>query len=288
MSTAKLGRFGTAHQTNWDWRAAANFICGGAGSALLTLSMLHAFPGPPDGPATLLGLLLIGTGLTCVWMEIGRPWRAFNVLFHPQTSWMTREAYVAALIVVLLAAQLVTGTTALGYAAGLAALLFLYTQARILKAARGIPAWRTPAVVPLVVATGLVEGMALLVLLLAARGEFTSTIVTVLFALVALRAAAWMHYRRTLLASDTPQATRRTLEVMHRGVLFAGTVAPLALAAIAIVAPGSAALTGALAALAALGAGWHAKLLLVVRAAQVQGYALGKKLRRGHPLAATR
>lgn len=288
MSTTKLSRFGTAHQTNWDWRAAANFICGGAGSALLALSMLHAFPGPASGLATLLGLLLIGVGLACVWMEIGRPWRAFNVLFHPQTSWMTREAYVAALIVVLLAAQLVTGATVLGYAAGLAALLFLYAQARILKAARGIPAWRTPAVVPLVVATGLVEGMALLALLLAARGELTSTLVTVLFALVTVRAAAWMHYRRTLLAADTPQATRRTLEVMHRGVLFAGTVTPLALAAIAIVAPGSAALTGALAALGALGAGWHAKLLLVVCAAQVQGYAFGNKLRRGHPLAATR
>jgi phenylacetyl-CoA:acceptor oxidoreductase subunit 2 len=287
MSTAKFGRFGTAHQTSWDWRAAANFICGGTGSALLALTMLRAFPAPPDGLTTLLGLLLIGAGLACVWMEIGRPWRAFNVLFHPQTSWMTREAYVAALIVVLLAVQLVSGATVLGYAAGLAALLFLYAQARILKAARGIPAWRTPAVVPLVVATGLVEGMALLVLVQAARGALTSILVAALFALVAVRAAAWMGYRRTLLATDTPQATRRTLEAMHRGVLFAGTIAPLALAAIAIVAPGgAAALTGSLAALAALGAGWHAKFLLVVGAAQVQGYALGNKLRRGHPLAA--
>lgn len=286
MSTAKFGRFGTAHQSSWDWRAAANFICGGAGSALIALSMLRAFPGPADGLATLLGLLLVGAGLACVWMEIGRPWRAFNVMFHPQTSWMTREAYVAALIIVLLAVQLVTGVTVFGYAAGLAALLFLYAQARILKAARGIPAWRTPAVVPFVVATGLVEGMALLVLLQAASGGLTPTLVVVLFALVAARAAAWMHYRRTLLGSDLPQATRRTLETMHRGVIFAGTATPLVLAAIAIVAPGSAALTGALAATAALGAGWHAKLLLVVNAAQVQGYALGNKLRRGHPLAA--
>ena len=37
----------------------------------------------------------IGAGLTCVWLEIGRPLRAINVFFHPQTSWMTREGIVA-------------------------------------------------------------------------------------------------------------------------------------------------------------------------------------------------
>jgi hypothetical protein len=43
---------------------------------------------------------------------------------------------------------------------------FLYCQARILRAAKGIPAWRTPWVVPLIVLSGLAEGGALLLLLM--------------------------------------------------------------------------------------------------------------------------
>ncbi|HRP97553.1 MAG TPA: phenylacetyl-CoA:acceptor oxidoreductase [Rhodocyclaceae bacterium] len=286
MSTAKFGRFGTAHQTSWDWRAAANFIGGGTGSALLALTVLVSLPGAADGPLALIALAFIGAGLACVWMEIGRPWRAFNVLFHPQTSWMTREAYIAALIVVLFAASFVTGAAPASFAAGLAALLFLYAQARILRAARGIPAWREPAVVPLIIATGLVEGMSVLVLVQIVRGGATGWALALLFALVAGRGLAWTRYRSALLASDAPRSTRATLETMHRSLLFAGTAAPLVAAAIGVVAPGTVAVMGTVAALAALGAGWHAKFLLVVRAAQVQGYALGNKLRRGHPLAA--
>jgi hypothetical protein len=46
--------------------------------------------------------------------------------------------------------------------AGPAAAAFLYCQARILRAAMGIPAWRGPWVVPLIVVSGLAEGGALL------------------------------------------------------------------------------------------------------------------------------
>ena len=43
-----------------------------------------------------------------------------------------------------------------------------------------------------------------------------------------------------------------------------------------------------IAALLAIAAGWQFKFALVTKAAQVQGYALGATLRRGHPLAQTR
>lgn len=290
MNPAKFARFGTAHQTSWDWRAAGNFICGGAGASLLALTVLVGYPAQADGWLLLASLLLIGGGLTFVWTEIGRPWRAFNVLFHPQTSWMTREAWVAALIVALAGAAAATGIATLSHAAGLAGLLFLYCQGRILRAARGIPAWRAPAVLPLIMSTGLVEGMSLLIVVETARQHVTTAMIASLLALVVLRAAVWGYYRGHLLASDAPPSTRRVLQGIHRVLLGAGTLLPLASCTLGLSASaGSTAATAAtmVAAGAAGVAGWHLKLLLITRAAQVQGYALGNKLRRGHPLGLT-
>jgi phenylacetyl-CoA:acceptor oxidoreductase subunit 2 len=48
--------------------------------------------------------------------------------------------------------------------AAIAAAAFLYCQARILRASKGIPAWRAPLVVPLILLSGLAEGGALLLL----------------------------------------------------------------------------------------------------------------------------
>ena len=52
------------------------------------------------------------------------------------------------------------------------ALVFVYCQARILQAAKGIPAWREPLLVPLIVITGVTEGAGLFLLAL----PFTGTV----------------------------------------------------------------------------------------------------------------
>ena len=49
----------------------------------------------PYFPAGILAVALIGFGLLMGWSEFGRPLRALNVFFHPQTSWMSREALLA-------------------------------------------------------------------------------------------------------------------------------------------------------------------------------------------------
>ena len=90
-------RFATVLQSHWDWRAAGNFVLGGAGSSLLAWSALAALGGAVLLWPVLLALALVGAGLGCVWLEIGRPWRALNVFRHPQRSWMTREGLVATL-----------------------------------------------------------------------------------------------------------------------------------------------------------------------------------------------
>ena len=87
-------------QQHWDWRAAGNFICGGAGGGLIVFTALPVATGAAGSRALLLvaGIALVGIGLLCVWLELGRPLRALNVFRNPRTSWMTREAIAATLL----------------------------------------------------------------------------------------------------------------------------------------------------------------------------------------------
>ena len=157
-------------QAHWDWRAAGNFICGGAGGGLLAFTILS---GTMDLAAILLllaGLGLVGLGLLCVWLEIGRPLRAMNVFFNPGGSWMSREALVSVLLFGL-GLGMVLGVRAWAAPVVVLSLAFIYCQARIVQAAKGIPAWREPLTVPLLVTTGLAEGAGLFWLATAWQGQ---------------------------------------------------------------------------------------------------------------------
>ena len=155
-------------QTFWDIRAAMNFIMGGMSSGLAVAAFLAwALGGVPDAAlpwffvAAGLGMAV---GLLFVFDEIGRPARFLYVLRRPQSSWMTRETYAVAVFYPAVAANLFWPSPALHVLAAAAAAAFLYCQGRILHAGRGIPTWRHPLVPWMLVATGLYEGVALLVL----------------------------------------------------------------------------------------------------------------------------
>lgn len=236
-------------QTNWDWRAAANFMLGGTGAGLVIAAAL-ALPAPR--PAVLVALLLIAGGLGAVWLEIGRKLRAIHVFFNPQTSWMTRESFAAVLFFVVSSIELLFHSKETLGAAALAALAFVYCQARILRAAKGIPAWRAPEAVPLVLATALAEGAG--AALLFDAGTFMLSLSALA---VIARALAWTRY---LSAAKQP----------GRELMRLGTVAPLALLLAAYYVPPAAPLAG----LAAIAAGWRFKYVLVTRAAFNQGFSL--------------
>jgi phenylacetyl-CoA:acceptor oxidoreductase subunit 2 len=263
------------HQRNWDSRAAGNFIAGGTGSGLIVTAALAAAAGEPVRSALMMGLGCVVTGLSLVWLEIGKPWRALNVFFHPHTSWMTREAIVAGLLV---PAALIGVGTADATAVTFAALLacgFLYCQARMLRVAQGVPAWRQAEVVPLILATGFAEGSG--IFLLVGRAT-TGWLTLALFACV-LRQAAWHAYRAAL--AGTPAAARslaafETITARRaRGAHLAGVV----LIALALVVSISGArgvmpiLAGAGGALAAL-AGWGLKAVLITRAGFTRAIAV--------------
>ncbi len=269
-------------QTSWDWRAAGNFIGGGAGTGLLITGALLAPTDAASAGATrwllLLGLALVGMGLLCVWLEIGRPLRALHVFFNPYTSWMSREAFVALLLFPagLLALLGVGGAL---WAAAVLALAFLYCQSRMLPAARGIPAWRPRLVTPLIFITGLGEGYGLFLILGLFQGRLPSVLLGLFALLLLARLLIWTLYRSTVNASLVPRA-RAALDQVGRWMLV-GTFAPVLLLGASAWLTGAQAVLVALAAAGAVLAGAYLKYTLLTRASFNQGFALTKLPVRG-------
>ena len=265
-------------QTSWDWRAAGNFMAGGAGTGLLVGAALLAPPDAAQGwaPTWLLfgGLALVGLGLLCVWLEIGRPLRALHVFLNPQTSWMSREAFVGALLFPAgLLAML--GMNGWIWVTAVLALIFLYCQSRMLPAARGIPAWRPKVLSLLMFVTGLCEGCALFLLLGLLHGKVTGGVMLLFTLLTLWRIAVWTRYRSNAQSSLAPRAAA-ALDQAGRYLLLAGTVAPLLLLGIGVWLPSGSAqsvLVG-LAGAGAAFAGAYMKYTLVTRASFNQGFAL--------------
>ncbi len=263
------------HQTNWDWRAAGNFIGGGTGTGLLFFATLAAGNADAYRIMALVALAFVGAGLTCVWLEIGKPFRAINVFFHPQTSWMTREGMVA---VPLFACGLAAVWFGGGIFVGMAALLgivFLYCQGRILQASKGIPAWREPKIVPLILATGFVEGAGLAAVLTALLpGSGPRWLAGVLLGALILRRIAWTLYFRAVDKSGLPKKAMAVLRPFGAKFEMLGQLLPEITLVMGIfygaVLPG---LTFA-AGLVAAATGWWLKYTIVARAAYNQGYAL--------------
>jgi len=269
-------------QTSWDWRAAANFMAGGAGTGLFAATMLAGLFAPVIWGAAFAALALVGAGLFCVLLEIGRRWRFLNVFRNARTSWMTREAMMAVPFFAFGGLSWLTGWVVLGWLGALFGLAFLYCQARILRAAKGIPAWRKPELVPLIVSTGLAEGTGLLGVVVATT---TATGVPglgmALAALVAARFVLWKRYRRALGKTGAPVQTFRVLDGPRSGLIGAGQAAILALAGYAMLGLPLQGLALVLAGLAAAGTGWLFKYTLITRAAMNQGFAVERMPARG-------
>ena len=270
------------HQRAWDGRAAANFMAGGAGSGLVVATACGAtLIGTARWPFVLAAVLVV-IGLVAVWAEIGRPWRALNVFLHARSSWMTREALLAPLLLGLaLVAALVPALAApAGALAALTALAFAYCQGRMLRAARGIPTWREPAIVPLIVATALVEGAALWLIVISR--PVGAPVWLVFGVLLLARQGLWLRWRARLRTAASAPALR-ALDAAGR-VLRLATLAALAVVVVLLLAPlppiGAAPLQ-LLAALAALAGGLWFKYTLITRAGFTQGFSIPHRPVRG-------
>ena len=161
-------------QTFWDGRAAMNFTLGGLSGGMMAVAGLAALFGmlgaEPLVETYLVAAALMTLGLFFVFLEIGRKLRFLYVLLRPQSSWMTRETYAVAVLYPALALDVVWPHPVLHAVVALAGAAFLYCQAQLLFAGKGVPAWRAPLVPWLIAASGLLEGAGLLAFLTKVMG----------------------------------------------------------------------------------------------------------------------
>jgi len=276
-------------QRRWDIRAVANFGLGGSGSGLAAVASAFGLFGLLDRSAILLLHLLaaglIAAGLTAVWFEIGRMERLLNALRRPRSSWMSREMYVVGALFAALGAEwLWPGPESTGLV-GLLALAFLYCQARILTAAKGIPAWRPRAMRWLLLASGLAEGCGWLALgnaLLPFAPDLTAPLGLAMILAAAALATLWPIYWREAVAGGLGDGAKREIAGLMPAMLGIGQVLPAMLAAGALLASGlvALALSGIAGAILVVG-GLCWKYAVIVDASHVQDLILPQVPRRG-------
>ena len=117
----------------------------------------------------------------------------------------------------------------MAWVAVLSALFFLYCQARILSDAKGIPAWSAPALVPLLLASGLAEGFGLAALVAPLAGGAMPRLAGFLLAALALRHLTWHRYRNSLATVGAPTESRKVLDELHGNFIVSGHGLPLVL-----------------------------------------------------------
>ncbi len=278
-------------QTFWDFRAAMNFTMGGMSSGLAIVAWLTYLLGG-IGEETLVYLFIVaavmmGIGLFFVFLEIGRKLRFLNVLLRPQSSWMTRETYVVAVLYPALAADYFWPHPALHALIAVSAAAFLYCQARILHAGKGIPAWRVPLMPYMLIATGLFEGVGLLSiaqLIAPGRIDLGSGISALGVLLAVLNAGLWQVYRAMAPGWDIGPLARRVLKRATPVLHLVGHLLPVALYVVALGLAWrsqEALITVAIAGAGAVFGGVWWKFTVITRACYQQGFALPRLPQRG-------
>ncbi len=275
-------------QRYWDIRGVINFALGGMSSGLGFIVMLAWFGGYLDNSAThdvLLGsAALMAVGLFSVFLKIARKLRAANALLRPQTSWMTREIYVVGLYYPSIAAWFIWPQSWLLVLSGCSALAFLYSQARILQAALGIPAWRIPMMTWMLVATGLFEGAGLYALacvFMPERLVFGSGVAVFTLLLAVINAMLWYCYRRNASKNGIPPLARSVINKISPVVHICGHALPALLLSVAILWPTLPAWVPGIIGVLILSGSCYWKAMIITRASHQQGFALHRYPQRG-------
>jgi phenylacetyl-CoA:acceptor oxidoreductase subunit 2 len=162
-------------------------------------------------------------------------------------------------------------------AAAAVGLIFLFCQGMILEQSKGIPAWRTPRVIVLILVTGLAEGCGLFLLLAAVLPGLSAAATALAIALVVLAAAriwAWWRYLNALESEGAPTRTLEIFTAFRLWFFAAGLVLPVVLVGAGLILTAAAAILFALGGLSVFTTGWAFKYILITRAAYNQGFAL--------------
>ena len=271
-----------AHQQHWDWKAASNFVCGGAGIGLF---LFAAVVGRSSLlPLGSLALAIVAFGLLLLLFKIGRPWRFVYVLRQPRRSWMAREAWIAVAFFPLAALAIWFETLELVIAAAATGMLFLLSQAMILREARGIPAWRSRLMVPLIMATGIAEGAGLFLAgaaLLPSLVPAAPAVAVAAVMLAGLRGWIWRLYLSALQVEGAPSRTLAVLSTLSPWFFLVGLAVPSILTVVGLAVTDISLPVFAVAGICIFVSGGTLKLILVTRAGFNQGFALPQAPARG-------
>ncbi len=275
-------------QTFWDWRAAMNWILGGVGSGVAATvwfaSLAGILPADRVPGAYLAAAVLIAIGLFFVFLKIGRKLRFWRAVLRPQTSWMTREIYAVAVFYPAVLASLVWPGAGLSMLAGVFALVFLCCQAKILHRARGISAWRVPLVPWMIVASGLLEGLGLLLLMqvwIESFGGHSPSLAVAGLVLVALNAGLWAAYRARAAQNGMVPLSRRLIAEISLPLHLTGHAFPAIMFILALASPDIARVCLGAGGIAAIAGGAFWKFMLIVRGGYQQGFSLPMLPQRG-------
>jgi len=241
-------------QILWGWQAVANFTLGGVGAGLYGTAVIEAgFERTAAvALASWLAPLLVLAGFVAVAGEAGRPLRGPRVLWKVRTSWMSRELWIGAAFVLLIAADIVFPLRIYRALALAAAVLLAPAQGMILRRSRGIAAWDVAVMPWLFLLSAAVSGSGAYLLLevLAGRAVAPAVIEASLVLLV-----ADLGLGRAYVFTPAGPAFRDATASLRDGRagrvgVGVGTVFPLGALAVALASPAAAAPAAALAGLA--------------------------------------
>ena len=160
-----------------------------------------------------------------------------------------------------------------------AAIVFLYCQARILHASKGIPTWRAPQVPWMLVGAGFYEGLGLISIILAIYPESLpiSNIIPVAgLALAAFNALVWRNYVAAAKESGVGPLARVQLIRVALKIHLITYLLPAILYMIYLALPIDLPWLLGFAGLLVLAGGTYWKAFLITKACHQQGYALAK------------
>lgn len=274
-------------QTLWGWPAVANFALGGLGAGLYLTAVVEAnfLPAPALTAASWLGPLLVLAGLGAVATEAGRPLRGARVLARPNSSWMSREAWLGGAFVMLAGAEFLTPSSTQRLLALLAALGFALAQGAIVRNARAVPAWSVGVMPLLFLLSALASGAGLHAVVRVVTGAGASRgVLATLASLAALGLLGWLLY----LGWSREEVFRAATWPLRRGPLAVELVAlayalPLALAGAGLLMPARAELTAALAGALMVIGQVQTKGALLLRAGQLRPIVPGRPHSRRTP-----
>lgn len=292
---AEAPLIGAQVQDQWSLPHATWFTLMGVGGGIFLLarllgleSRLGLWVGMPV--VDLLSFVVIGVGgLILIW-HLGRPLRFMRAILRPGTSWISRGA-IADFVFLVTGALLVLPGIAVGGVAPFAwlpwepspslgvgklvealalvsAAVVIFYAGQVLADARAIPYWASPAIPVQFVLSSLATSMAVVMLLQTlnrvpiAPGEFSLLVV---FLALLLLAIAW-----PLLFGTSVPGKAESLDMLLRGrfrsafvggVVVAGTVLPMILAAIGAAAAGLRDVLGVVCLLCTLPAGFALRVL---------------------------